>query len=309
MFIQGIPYFGENTQEIIEKIQCLDWQNIEIQNAQVLEWITSQKNSLDNLVICIKTFDSTYMQWLKDIKFDYKHKRVYIPYFSYKTAIVQDKKYISNNKGHLILKGNSCLVRYEYQYSEHEIKLEDTLLVYNIEKQEPCILKISKWTQRTEFNIESLYDLYKEYAESENSLEHDKGYHYITKQTKGFKNVEKLIRKRVGLKDLSTEHIRHNEYRDVWVKANKQNQQNQQSHKTARVMFEQHLFCYISGNVLPDKSDLEFRAKFIKFINNLNQSNKRIESTILKYGKDKPLIFKKHWFTGRIERVYTWDRD
>lgn len=307
--IKGIPYFGEDTQEITEYI--------------LLKPIDKEvkANSLYNLIDdnisnkALVVIDNKYLTWLNDIVFNYRDKTCYIPYYSYELHELLGKEYRSNNKGHLILKDNSLYIRYNYSYEKRTLnELNKSIIVYNLDTSEKIKYSIDKWINETEFNIEHLYRLYVDSCYKEDDYlytKHDGGYHYISKSIKSFKNKEKQIRNRLGLNDYKENNIekientyRQEHYRDV--RAYRYNEftlkggltQSTEQYKIRKLRFETYLYCILRQHISPDNTDLKFKEQFnklvngnIKYIKYSNEEHRNIKLIIKEYwldNKSKP---------------------
>lgn len=240
------------------------------------------RNKPEQLVLVI---DNKWVQWLKDIKFDYKHKQVFIPYFKYEQfKQPEGKRYRSDNNGHLLLNNDGTVnIRYNYSLHREAIEIGSELNIVDIETFQATTYKVVGWTQRKVFQIQELYSLYKNQAWLPCETTHEKGYHYIQKQPKEFRNVEKQLRKLYKLDDY-LEHINQYDYRDVrQIKDITYKNNFEEQYKIRRMAFESQLYC-----LLRQIDEIRFEEDF-----SLEQLGKQVD--YIKYGKEPQLIFKSYW--------------
>lgn len=289
--ISGIPYFGENTQSLYKMIKNFNFSN---SNIKTYKSLYSALESLINRRIIV-IIDNKWLTWLNDIIFNYRDKCCYLPYFSYKKHIVNDKEYHNDNKGHLIISDGALHIRYEYKYAKLSIDGNNLLLnCVDIDTFEHFVLSTHKWIDETECNFDKLYNLYLESAYTENDYninKHAGGYHYIDRSPKQFKNKEKVIREQLGLSSYSLDNIIDADYRDVRnFKYNEIIQkhgmlQSVELYRERRLRFESYLYCCIRQGLL---DSLEFRKG------------------IYKYGDTIKLIIKDYWILDKDRPNKTW---
>ncbi|MBO5387125.1 MAG: hypothetical protein J6A59_03180, partial [Lachnospiraceae bacterium] len=181
--IQGIPYLGENTQELVEQILNKDLDYEEIYSS-LYDLVMSYINK--KIVVII---DNKWLTWFNDITFNYRNKECYIPYYSYKLHKIEDKLYRSNNKGHLILNNNTLHIRYEYKYEKLHINVDNlSLILLDLDTMKKYKVETNKWISDTYFDIDKLYNLYVDSCYEEDDFNFNKhmgGYHYILRTPQG----------------------------------------------------------------------------------------------------------------------------
>lgn len=290
--IEGIPYFGEQTQEIAEDIIK------ELNNSTQIKEI--QYNSLYELIMLninsrvLVIIDNKWFSWLNDIKFNYRDKECYIPYYSYELYTITDRNFRSNNKGHLILDSlNSLLsIRHSYKYHKQYITIKNglELTLYNLDTAELFKATTHKWieapastesTESTESTDEQeqilskLYDLYIKNCYRDDDFminKHQGGYHYINKNPKEFKNKERHYREQYGLETYTIDFkyeqdyrdVRQYKYEDVVKEFGLINTLD--SYRERRLKFEVYLYTNLRVGTL---SNLKFKHGFYKMGNNL----------------------------------------
>lgn len=304
--IQGIPYFGENTQAIYELIQNENANNQEITKITHESLYELIKNNIDKKLIIV--IDNKWFSWLNDIVFNYRDKKCYIPYYSYKLHKLDNKKYRSNNNGHLILKESALYIRYEYKYNKLDINMNNLVLnLFDIDTMKQYRVHINKWINENEFSIDYLYKLYINSSFMEDDFElnkHSGGYHYIDKQPKQFKNKEKQIREAYGLRTYDNSFKYEKDYRDVrnfkYEEVIKRYgiPDDTDLYKLRRLKFESYLYCILRQHILSD--NLLFNKRFNSLYN---------EKDYIKYGDNIKLIFKNYWLDNQSSRrKRSWSR-
>lgn len=276
--VKGIPYFGENTQEIYEDILNTDYEQVPLEEYESLyNFIDSHINN--KIVVVI---NNEWISWLNDIVFNYRDKKCYLPYFTYEYFCFNDKEYKLNNKGHLILRAGELWIRYNYALEKMSINLNTELSCYNIESGKAFRVKCNRWITDNAVDLDKLYTLYVESSYTQDDYivnKHLGGYHYITLSGRGVENKEARMRKWAELNTFKHELIK-DEYRDVRQYTYEEVLQkygliqNIEPYVKRRLRFESYLYCCIQEGLLDN----------IKFTNN-----------IYKLGRNIKLIIKDYW--------------
>lgn len=288
--IRGIPYFGEDNQVIYDKILSSDTPiTNNLRNQDLYEFIN---NYIEDEVVVI--INNKWLTWLKDIKFNYRDKKCYIPYFEYETHNISELGYRGTNKGHLLLQDDTLCVRHNYLYKELDINIDGTeYLMYNLSTREKFTVSFDSWIVENEFDIEQLYQLYLDscYVNDDFLIQkHNGGYHLIDKEVKGFRNKERLIRRDLGLYDFNFDARIPKDYRDVRNFKYEQVVQLVGFRETIelyhlrRIRFESYLYCILRSQI---KSN---NAKFNNMFEQLGKTK-----SVVKYGDNIKLIFKDYW--------------
>lgn len=289
--ITGIPYFGEKTQEITNSI--LNTNEDIIYEKEYDSLYDLILDNIDKHIIVV--IDNKWLTWLNDIVFNYRDKECYIPYYTYDIYWLDDKKYNSNNKGHLILNDNKLGIRYNYKYEKYNININDlSLQCINIDKLEKFVVRAKYWINDTNLNIDKLYKLYINSCYKDDDFtfnKHSGGYHYIEKSPKQFKNKEKYYREYLDINTYAYDNEYERDYRDVRnytyneVILKHGMLDTIDLYRERRLRFESYLYCCLREHLL----------------NNLSFKN-----GIYKTGDNIKLIIKKYWLDNIDKPDKTW---
>lgn len=278
--IKGIPYFGEQTQEIVDSILNIDTDIIyEKKYDSLYDLILS---NIDKHIIVV--IDNKWLTWLNDIVFNYRDRECYIPYYTYKEQLITDRTFRTNNKGHLILDGDNIRVRYEYSYHKLNITVDNLALdCVDIDTQERLIVRTNNWINEAAVDFDKLHKLYVESSYKDDDFimnKHAGGYHYITLSPKEFVNRERKLREQYNLSDYSEDFYYIKDYRDVrqykYEEVIKLNGllDNIELYRERRLRFESYLYCCLRAGLF---NDIQFKKH------------------IYKVGKEIKLIIKDYW--------------
>lgn len=297
--IAGIPYFGENTQEIYEFIQSIRYDEAtiaEVNYESLYELIISNINK--HIVVII---DNKYLTWLNDIVFNYRDKECYIPYYSYKEYEIKDRKFKTNGRGHLILNDDKLTIRYEYKYNKLNIDvLKVKLTCMSIDTKEVFRATTNKWVGDTVVNLDALYKLYIDASYKDDDFivnKHVGGYHYIDRSPIQFVNREKKLREQYGLSSYYDGYSNYKDYRDV--RQYKYDEvislvgmiNNTELYRERRLKFEAYLYCCLRAGLF---NNIQFKNHIYKlgssvkliikdyWLDNISKPNK----TYIKYSKN-----------------------
>lgn len=304
-----------------------------------------EKNSL--VVI-----DGEYLTWLEEIKFNYLSHTCKLPYLKFIKYKTDKERNTGRNKSHNHIdytysesddsadeknvksvsiqnRKQFMIIRYNFEYLMKQIKLNDSLIIFDLKNDKIKRYIIKSWVNQQSkndvcvFSIEKLYKLYKEYSfydiRTEFS-EHESGYTYINFENRKFKNTENTIRNRLGLKTWKTSPV-DEEYRDVRVyryfdyisriskyENQRKTYENFESMGTAlstrlfkyrRLNFESYLYCHFMQKSIP--SDLDRFPEWKKL-------GKTLEYIKVSDGT-LPMFIKAEWIpesTLKIDK--TWRR-
>ena len=309
LVLEGIPYFGEESLEIEEKIRKSTVVDT-IVYSDMLEMLNNEVT--ENKLVIIKENNTEYFTYLRDIRFNYRDKKAFIPYFTYKVHEIDKGKLRSNYKGHILLNDNTICIRYEYKFNKLDINLVNTTLtVYDVDTDKKYNITFKRWFNRQEFDMDVLYDLYLNSCVTDEDyrlVKHTEGYHLITKTIPGIKNKERELRKIYNLNDYDNESIPMKilNYRDVrnyrleeYTKI-KGFAQLDESYWKRILAFESFLFCILQTGATP--------------IGEIKEAWEKLKTTsrILKYGDGIKLIIKDYWVKEDAEhsknKLKTWSR-
>ena len=290
--IEGIPYFGENNNEITEAILNADYTKV-IDCESMYAFITDNINNKIIVVI------GDRLTWLNDIKFNYRDKECFIPYYDFKVA---ECEYRTSNKGHLIKKENKTYLRYEYKLEKFRISFDENPVVlrcYNLDTEGSFQISLKKWIKNEEeIDFEKLYKLYVESSYIEDNFlvnKHAGGYHYIMRSPDNkFKNIERKIREEYELNAYSPEHKIEREYRDV------------RNYKYSEVLIKYGL---LESTELYRERRLRFESYLYSLIHGGKLNDIKFKNGIHKIGTgDIKLIIKDYWILDKDRPIKTWTR-
>ena len=289
--IKGIPYFGDETQEIYDKILRVDYTQRNVVHYNSMYDII--KEYIGQRIIIV--IDNKWLSWLNDIVFNYRDKECYIPYYTYELFKIEDKIPKDNNKGHLILKDGALWIRYNYNFKKYYLDGSKLLLkCFNLDTGNSFLVSTCNWIYDKGFDIDKLYKLYIESSYVEDDFDinkHAGGYHYIERSPVAFKNKEKELQLDYMLPIYSEEFRYEHDYRDV--RNFKYNEvitkcgmlSTTDLYRERRLKFESYLYCCI-------RKDLMDNIKFNK--------------GIYKYGGSIKLIIKDYWIKDKKRPNKTW---
>ena len=302
--IEGIPYFGENTIEIEEHIKNLDISH----SITYSDMIDLMDNELtENKIVIIEDEDGVWLTYLRDIKFNYRDKEVYLPYFSYEVKSIDKGKLKSNYKGHLIIKEDTISIRYNYKLKVKDISIENnSILLYDFVTDKKYKVYFDKWYSKTEWSMSNLYNLYLNSCVIEDDyllVKHTEGYHLINKNLPNIKNKEKELRQKenlnhteesdIGLSKLNYRAVRNYTY-DQFIKLHGFIDL-EIPYWLRLLKFEYNNYCLMRSNIIP-------------YDINKDEWNKLGKSkNIFKYGDKIKLIIKDYWLDNidkNIDKTY-----
>lgn len=288
--VKGIPYLGENNNELREQI--LNKSINETIEESLYEFINSRIDNIENLLVVI---DNKWLTWLKDLRFNYRDKKLELPYWKYELHKLEYKRAI-NKYQYIIQDDENGYIR--YNYSLHIINFEDTkeIIIFDLNKNTKFKLRIKGLCNLKTYSINELYNLYinSSYTQDFELEGNESGYYYIEKRTKHLKNEESYMRYKLDLNSYK-DNLKYDisDYRDVrkFTKGELQLRYgmicNFEGYKIRRLKFESLLFCIIHNGLESDSE--EFNKEF-------KQLGKQKE--IIKYKTkdcDICLIFKSYW--------------
>jgi hypothetical protein len=302
--IHGIPYYGTNSQEIEYNIRNSEITE-EIVYDSLLELIS--KEATETKTVVIEDTTGMWLSYLRDIRFNYRDKKLFIPYYSYKTYSIPRGNIKRNYNGHLVLNNDTLDIRYEYNFKTLELgTINYSIILYDIEAQKKYKAIYKNLYNNSEFSIEEMYSLYINSCVNEDDyllVKHTEGYHVINKYIKGTLNKERDLRKEYNLDDYESNNQGCLKYRDV---RNYNSEQFIQLHGLnmndipywKRILsFESYLYCVIQSGATPFG---EFKSEWKKLENG---------KEFIKYGNDIKLIIKRYWLPNiEVETRKTWSR-
>ena len=297
--IEGIPYFGENNNEIYERI-LTGVKNGACKEKRYTTIYELIHKNIDNKLIVV--IDEQWLTWLNDIRFNYRDHECYLPYFTYELYSVDGNRRRSDNKGHLLLKdgpyGKELFIRYDYKYEKLELNENNfRLKVYNLDTNEFMELCSDSWIDNT-FDMKELYEKYVDSCFKNDDYllnKHMGGYHYITRTVDKFVNKERLIRNDLGLRHYSEIDAYDSDYRDVRQYKYEQVVQMKglrdslsKLYKLRRLDFDCLIYCIMRENAIPYNCSDRFKIEWERLGTEEGKD-------YIKYGKDIKLIIKSYW--------------
>lgn len=297
----GIPYFGENHNSILKKIETT-------QITSVLKY-----DCMYNMIMTeapkktVVIIDNQWFTWLRDIQFNYRDGVCSLPYFTYELYDMDKTAKQQDDRGHLLVNDDNTkyLIRHNYQLNHLVLDFNDKieLTVYDLDTEEKYVIYTDAWFTG-KFSLSELYAKYINSAYKEDDFLYNKhlgGYHAILQQFYGNTNKEKQYRNELGLNHY-TGNIKTEDFRDVREYRKEQLFDNVivehiEQYEYRRLRFDCMLFCIIKSNA--ESNDDKFNERL---------ANLKQDESILIYRplRDVPaLIFKSYWFgTGSYSNKY-----
>ena len=304
--IPGVPYFGLDTQEIEENIKTLSISFCKEYDS-LYELVQEEKS--EDKVVVIEDGEDTWLSFFRDIKFNYRDREVFIPYYVFDIMELKGAEYKNRYKGHIFKNEDGLLIRYNYQLCKRIINLDyNFLILYDFESNQKYKVVFRNYFNSSVFDIQGLYDKYiNSCVDYEDYLlfKHVEGYHLISRRVDKIKNEEQNFRKKFGLSDYRETNV-DIYYRDVrnLSKDNFDIKIGVEFFETPyweRLLdFESLLFCILRVKDKIEPNDLDFAKEWEEL------GGKR---SFIKYGnRGVPLIFKSYWMDGVTRKIKTWSR-
>lgn len=301
--LDGPVFLGEDTQELLDQIlqKEID-KHIEM---SIYSFIQEYGNE-DNLVIV----DNLWFSYIRDIRFDYFNKSIFVPYYSYETNIIDKKP--KKKDGHLFVdkETGNIIVRYNYRLERKQVCVDSSLIIYDFERTEKIEITFNKYTESNfEFSLEKVYNLYLDscYMEKATVLDkHTGGYHVVGKDIKRFNDREEKYRKLYRLNTFKSDHSQEMlNYRDVRQFKREEvfkkvGVREEEAPYWKRILdFESYIFCVFKSGKFPIESEHIERFKSLG-----------VTSDYMKYGdKEIKLILKGYWkIDGKLLKRKSWSR-
>lgn len=292
--IKAIPYFGDKNNEIINSMFSMEIKE-EI-NTDIYSYINSHVDNCNTLVVLI---DNKYLTYLSDIQFNYRDKKIVLPYWEYDLYKItkEDNIAVKKDKFQYLVRDNegNFYVRYNYRYRELQVKVGTSIDVFDINTETKQRINFNALTTMKEFDIDELYTLYVEssYTDMDNLFyDRVKGYYFIDKFYSGMYNRELNLRHELFIETFSDEYSYEQlkDYRDVRNYTQEQITkqygllQSTENYRERRLRFDSLLYCVLHSNM--KCTDKEFEAELAMLGKSKN---------IVKYGDSIKLIFKSYW--------------
>ena len=281
-----IPYFGTESNKIMEQINT----------SQISEEIHTDLYSfvLDHIENDMVFVINDYIySWVSDIKFNYRDKECFIPYYDFE--LYEESQRQNDNNGHLIVKNNKRYVRYNFDFKRLFVELNKDYVVYSTSQGKKFKIFFTGFYTGI-FSVKNLYSLYLNACYNDDNymvLKHESGYHYINKKTDSYKNLENIKRKKYFLPTYKSEKsfkdyrdVREYSYLEVVEKIGLFS--NEEIYKIRRLRFESYLYCNLREENTP--LDLD------------NWKKLGVEYDYIKYYDNKvlPLFIKSYWLNDDL---------
>lgn len=196
--LKGIPYWGESTFEDMRTL-ARKFEEVQIEDYVSASDMFTLFHELGskNYVFILREKDGTFFSWCKDIRFDYRDKVVYIPYYTYSEKSVKTSKEYK----HLDRIGDTINVHYGFQARLMPVYVPTLnykiaeLYVANIEELAIFRVQISENYLEDSPSIDQLYRAYLNasyFDEEWSQIDFKNNYHWIGAE-KGL-NMEYAVR-------------------------------------------------------------------------------------------------------------------
>lgn len=287
--MKRIPYFGKNSNDIMLHIN-----KAEIEDTIETDLYSFVINNISNDIVFV--FEDYVYAWVSDIKFNYRDKECYIPY--YKFDLYYDTDRLNDNNGHLIIKDNKRYIRYNFDLATCKILLNTYYICYSVSQQKKFKIIFNRYYTGL-FSINTLYKLYINSCYSDDNylvVKHEGGYHYINKKTDSYKNLEGILRVKYDLREYKNkEYIDYRdvrEYKYIELVDKLGLIENSEIYKIRRLRFESYLYCNLREENQPMDYDKDEWNKLGKTYDYIKY-----------YGYDKqviPLFIKSYWLNDNL---------
>lgn len=258
MKLNGIPYFGDNNQEVI--CEALESQVSSAENITLYELLSNLEEKTKVVVV-----DGKWLTWLEDIQLDYRNHIARIPYYEYSTALYQmSEREKNHNHPHIRKDGDLMYIRFGFDMKFVAVDIGSDIIIFDVKEKRKIRYCIRGWFSGA-FAVETLYRLYREYCfydKHSEYAEHEGGYTFIDIEPKGFFNKEKRVRERLGLKTFrrSKQSTDLPDYRDVRIyqffeyagKIKDSKYLIDKLFKYRKLAFESYLFCAMKDGAEPN---------------------------------------------------------
>lgn len=257
------------------------------------------------------SFDRYRLSWCTDIRFNYRDKEIFIPYYDYDTeTYTGDKRYKDESKLNRI-SDDTIMVNYFFRFRRQILDdrktgfRSDSILVVN-----PATLvlydisiKDLPYLTSPEFSFSTLYDRYLDSAYVESDLDAENWKRYIRNDNKFKNNREHLLRNHLDL-PLYGEGYKDYTYVDVrmytWeeLTGSLMYDDENRPYWRRKLLFESYLYCGMAGDHTP------VEAEYGKDYQRLG-----VDLRTLTINKgNKPLILKYYYKNNFSMRRKTFER-
>lgn len=295
MVIDKLPYFGENSYDVIDKLRKSKTSSTIVYKT-MFEFITAEAINKNALVV-ISGGTNVQVAWLKDAVFNYRDKEAFIPYFTYSTIASALPPAKTLAKGHMLLNKDRTewLIRYNFKLKKLLLTIGTKIKLFDTVTLKKYDVTVENWYEDT-FDMNTLWAYYilSSYRKEDKLLNgFEPGYTYIARQFKGFTNYEHQIRKSRELRtfdafyeDIDFTDVRHYRYEELFKNSLNESET---FYKIRRLKFDCLLYSIIQQGSLP--TDEKTKERYKKLMQ---------QECIMCYkptNRDDPaLILKSYWF-------------
>jgi hypothetical protein len=318
--MHGIPYWGtESFSDIRDlvnlKIEALTLDKINdlCKNKGILIHVTDMYSlflALSHLdFIFVIEQDGTWVSWCRDIRFNYRDRFLFIPYYKYKAENYTIKKHFKDMSKLDLVAENTLSIKYDFEIATMLLEERttgfrlETITLYDYENKSKYSLSLRGITHFTPstFSLGNLHDRYIASSYVASDL-HDFFWEKYCRIDNKFKNNrEHKLRKKMGLKAYSSvfSEIRYTDFRQYTYEELNLTSLVSNTDKPywLRILeFEAYLYCIFasSATVLEEEytvlfADLGVKSRFLSYVKNG-------KSLILKYYYKDTLMLRRKSF-------------
>jgi hypothetical protein len=291
--VNGTPYWGNECFSELRGLSEIETCPLSISKINELcnsKGLTVHVSDMYSLFLSLAHLDflfvieanGTWVSWCRDVRFNYRDKFVFIPYYRYKTEQYELKHHFKDMSHIDLVDSDVANVRYDFEMDS--ITLDDrrigfradSVVLYNPESKVKYRLSIKEvpYFSPSEFSMEDLFTRYLTSAYIASDL-HDFYWHKYSRIDNKFKNNrEHLLRRKMGLKAYA--------------------------HKYTELIyqFEAYLYCIFAVGVSP--IEVEYKNQFDKLGNSLR---------FISYCKNDKCLVIKHYYKDNVTmRVKSYER-
>lgn len=316
--MKGLPYWGEDTFTTLRSLDKINFPLVTLEELSDLynfpaflsghvdvfslfKWFIEE-----NLLFMVED-DRRYLSWCADIRFNYRDRYMFIPYYKYETLEVPygfaDREYKFLDR----LDGETVSIRYNFELVERVLDSrqsgvrEKVISLFDRERDRGFSLSIEHlpYLSGETFSMHTLHDSYTQLLAG-SSNEPDKDYWRI--QNGKFKTKEQQLRSAYELpvyagefNDLNYTDVRYYTLEECLERGLLPNDI---PYSLRVYLFEAYLYCVAASGVLPVEE--EFKSDWV------NLGSRKRFMTVSK--NNVPLILKHYYKDGSGLRKKSYDR-
>lgn len=313
--MNGTPYWGKQTFQDIRDINDLPHTELTLDKIKDLSKSSGLSYDIKDtytLFLALANLDflfiiegeTLFTTWCRDIRFNYRDKKVFIPYYSYKVEDLEFSREVAENDFLDTTDNKNIKIRHEFKLESILLEDRNTGIVktqidlYDYINKIKYKLNIPKLPYLSTETF-SLADLSNRYIESAyikvDNTDSDDWKKYLKVDTRGSKKKEHKIRLKEGLNlyaegynDLTYNDVRHYEYSEL--------------HEGSRMVadeikpywlrmyeFEAYLYCIFAQEL--EVEEKEYKEPFAKL---------GVSERFLTYTENKKPLVLKHYYKNEI---------